>query len=331
MPGVRTRSELAASVLFLHAGALGDLVLTLQVVAAYRRRFPDERVVVAARSPLATWAAAHGAFDAALSLDSLPMHALYFDAPAPDELSALFDRFERVVSFLGHADDPHSRRLQRLTRACLCVDPAPTADTLRDGRHITQQWLDTLAQAGLRLELTDSLGLRPTPGELDLARADLRRLWNSPLNRGVIIHPGSGGRQKCCPLDLLEQAAAQFRHAQRPVAWLIGPVELERGGRSLRERLERTAPVLCSDDLGQVASWVAAIGVYVGNDAGVTHLAATLGTPTVALFGPTDPRVWRPLGPRVRVVRFDTSADEVLTQIERGYSEWIDRSDSDLS
>ncbi len=41
----------------------------------------------------------------------------------------------------------------------------------------------------------------------------------------------------------------------------------------------------------------------MGNDSGVTHLAAAAGAPTLALFGPTDPATWAPLGPRVEVAR----------------------------
>ncbi len=44
-------------------------------------------------------------------------------------------------------------------------------------------------------------------------------------------------------------------------------------------------------------------GVFVGNDSGVSHLAAATGAPTLALFGPTDPGLWSPLGQRVRVLR----------------------------
>jgi ADP-heptose:LPS heptosyltransferase len=48
---------------------------------------------------------------------------------------------------------------------------------------------------------------------------------------------------------------------------------------------------------------LARAAAYVGNDSGVTHLAAAWGAPTVALFGPTDPAVWSPVGPRVTIVR----------------------------
>jgi ADP-heptose:LPS heptosyltransferase len=42
---------------------------------------------------------------------------------------------------------------------------------------------------------------------------------------------------------------------------------------------------------------------YLGNDSGITHLAAMLGIPTLVLFGPTDPVLWRPVGPCVRVIQ----------------------------
>lgn len=58
---------------------------------------------------------------------------------------------------------------------------------------------------------------------------------------------------------------------------------------------------------------------YIGNDSGPTHLAGIMGMATVALFGPTDPRVWKPLGPDVRVIRKQPigtiNVDDVITQI----------------
>jgi ADP-heptose:LPS heptosyltransferase len=43
--------------------------------------------------------------------------------------------------------------------------------------------------------------------------------------------------------------------------------------------------------------------VFIGHDSGLTHLAAALGRPTLALFGPSDPEIWGPRGEHVAVVR----------------------------
>jgi heptosyltransferase III len=53
------------------------------------------------------------------------------------------------------------------------------------------------------------------------------------------------------------------------------------------------------DDLGELAGWLSGARLFVGNDSGITHLAAAVGTPTLALFGPTDPAVWAPRGAHV--------------------------------
>jgi heptosyltransferase III len=58
------------------------------------------------------------------------------------------------------------------------------------------------------------------------------------------------------------------------------------------------------DDLYELACWLAKARLYIGNDSGITHLAAAVGTPVLALFGPTDPEVWAPRGQNVRVGRW---------------------------
>jgi len=71
----------------------------------------------------------------------------------------------------------------------------------------------------------------------------------------------------------------------------------------LRGPEEHLPGALHIPDLFELACFLAGARAYIGNDSGITHLAAAVGTPTVALFGPTDPLVWSPRGPRVRIFR----------------------------
>jgi ADP-heptose:LPS heptosyltransferase len=75
------------------------------------------------------------------------------------------------------------------------------------------------------------------------------------------------------------------------------------------------------DDLYELAVWLATARVYIGNDSGITHLAAAVGTPVIALFGPTDPRIWVPRGRDVcviaRPVIEDTEVGEVAAAVMR--------------
>jgi heptosyltransferase-2 len=137
----------------------------------------------------------------------------------------------------------------------------------------------------------------------------------------LAVHPGSGSPAKSWPADRF----ARVLDALGPEAFLLveGPADAEPAAR-LRARGGAVTARLSARVLGAV---LARSAVYVGNDSGVTHLAAAWGAPTVALFGPTDPRVWAPLGPRVTVVRApggrmqDLAVEEVtaaVTALRRG-------------
>ncbi|HYL37263.1 MAG TPA: glycosyltransferase family 9 protein [Bryobacteraceae bacterium] len=104
----------------------------------------------------------------------------------------------------------------------------------------------------------------------------------------AVIHPFAGSARKCWPLDHFRALAARLE-ARLPVKWCAGPEE-------------PLAEAVRFDDLHELACWLATARVYIGNDSGITHLAAAVGTPVVALFGPTDPRIWAPRGEQVRVV-----------------------------
>ncbi len=103
----------------------------------------------------------------------------------------------------------------------------------------------------------------------------------------VVIHPFSGSRRKNWPLDSYRALAASL-----PIRteWTAGP----------EEELDCATRF---EDLRQLANWLSGATLYVGNDSGITHLAAALGIPTLALFGPTDPAQWAPRGENVTVLR----------------------------
>ncbi|MCG6922248.1 MAG: glycosyltransferase family 9 protein, partial [Acidobacteria bacterium] len=115
----------------------------------------------------------------------------------------------------------------------------------------------------------------------------------------LAIHPGSGSPAKNWPTDRF--VALVHAHAgKRPWLLVVGPAD------------EDAAAPLCvlpgcvpvrDMPIRVLGALLGRAGLYVGNDSGVSHLAAAAGAPTLALFGPTDPAVWAPLGPGVETVR----------------------------
>ena len=121
--------------------------------------------------------------------------------------------------------------------------------------------------------------------------------------RPWVIAPGSGGLRKNWPLARFEEVADALRARGEDVVWLIGPAEEDN---ELAARMPAASVLWRGLSVTAVVARLAVSSGYVGNDSGISHLAAALGMPTVAVFGPTDPEVWAPRGANVTVVAAPT-------------------------
>ncbi len=110
----------------------------------------------------------------------------------------------------------------------------------------------------------------------------------------AVIHPFSGSPKKNWPLHKFQQVARKLER-QMPVRWCSGPDD---------PPLPKAVRI---DDLYELACWLAQARLYIGNDSGITHLAAAVDTPVLALFGPTNPAIWAPRGPHVRIAMWPES------------------------
>ena len=202
------------------------------------------------------------------------------------------------------------RAVARLVPHTVSHPPLP-ADQMHAAQWYTQAVLAFVPNA-----------VEPTPfrATIDECRraAELLAALRLPADY-LAIHPGSGSPSKNWPLTRFAALAEAISFGK---AWLLveGPAEV--GSLTALRQLPgaRVASGVPPRVLGAALS---SAGAYVGNDSGVTHLAAAWGAPVVALFGPTDPRNWAPVGPRVRILSApggDLSAlalDDVVESVRR--------------
>ncbi len=137
--------------------------------------------------------------------------------------------------------------------------------------------------------------------------AEVRPLLGQLPARFLALHPGSGSARKNWPAERFVALAARWARDQ-PFLVVEGPAD---EGVTLPFHASR-AVFARGLSLRALGALLARAGLYVGNDSGVTHLAAAFGAPTLALFGPTDPLIWSPLGPKVRAVRAPQGRLETL-------------------
>ena len=273
----------------VHLGGIGDFLLLCPALLRLAEQGPLE---LAGREERVALAAAAGIAQAVHGLDRVDFETV-FHSPS-DRLRRFLSRFDRAVLWIGDGDD-----VVRAVRGCGVEDVRafPGLPPRDWARHASQYYLE-------RLGLTES-----SPFRLDVAPAGDRL--------DVVVHPGSGSPRKRWPLAHFALLADRLRNAGRQVDWCLGPAE---------EGLPvpRDVRLIPPKRLDELASLLASAGLYLGNDSGITHLAASVGCRTVAVFGPTDPAVWGPIGPHVKVVRGDPwpTADTVWSKLPE---KWIRR------
>ena len=117
----------------------------------------------------------------------------------------------------------------------------------------------------------------------------------------LAIAPGSGAREKNWPVISFERIARWWRERTGgSVIVILGPAEEERGG---YESLCSHGLAIRGITLGRLAAVIARCSLYVGNDSGMSHIAAALGVPTATVFGPSSVNQWSPRGNTVLVLR----------------------------
>jgi ADP-heptose:LPS heptosyltransferase len=254
--------------------------------------------MLCAHEQTAEFLKACGLVDRWMSVQASACSALFGGSMPEDAvLNEWLGRCEVAVGWTGDDDGAMASALKQCGAAAVIVR-SPFASTLASV-HQSDRFLEIMGGQ------PDEVSMAPLslPEQLRV-EAEARLVeWGIARNRPLaIIHPGSGSRHKCVKPAILHEVLKGLREQGLEALILEGPadhgmVEQLRiqGGGSLR--------VLQGLSLRLLAGVLSQFDVFLGHDSGVSHLAALMGTPTVALFGPTDPARWAPRGPAVTVIR----------------------------
>jgi heptosyltransferase-3 len=306
-------------ILVIRGGALGDFLVTLPTVRLLRERWPAAHIELLGHPRLAEPAVGRFYFDAARSVNHGPLSAFFMPrAVLEPAWMDYFGSFDLVLSYFYDPDELFTTNLQRCEPGELLTwSPLVPKNFDRPAAHHFARIVRAL---GLELGEEIDGGLVPSPGDLDGARAFLGGL--EPDARLVAIHPGSGGESKTWPVENWAELGRRLARADANVTLLLiegeadaePAAQLAEAWQDLRLVRARMLP------LPVLAAVLGRAALYLGHDSGVTHLAAASrrDLPVVALFGPTDPVVWAPPRPAVRVLRggherVDLPVDQVET------------------
>ncbi|MBI2876592.1 MAG: glycosyltransferase family 9 protein [Candidatus Tectomicrobia bacterium] len=293
-------------ILVVRAGAVGDTILLLPTLRALRLHYPgaylelmgySERVEIAGHPPFY----AHQTS----SCEAPGLSALYRpEGDLPESQRARLGAFDLILAFRPDPEGILARNLRRTGAKRVLVHPPLPApgQILHASRHL----LMALEPLGIRCE-----GMEAPIGLEEQDRAGARTFWEqhaATLSRWgagprVALHAGSGGPKKQWPVERFVQVGRRWaRDGKANLLLISGPAD--------RSVIQYLAAGLKAEDpliveglsLRTLAAVLEGCDLYLGNDSGISHLAAALGIRTLVLFGPTDPRVWAPLGPQVTLL-----------------------------
>jgi len=301
---------MGARILVVRAGALGDILLLRRLLRTLRRS-GTEVTLLAPSSAAAVLVDSRGGGDrdaqALIPWEGAAVARLLGSDDGAREARAAWGAFDAALCYSRNAE--LAQRLEALAPRVVRQDPQPS------GAQHASLWLaQPLAQLGLEMDTAVPEPLRPSVAEAAQA-AEIASALPAPF---LAVHPGSGSSTKNWPADRF-RALVERVSAHRPWLLACGPAD-----DAVESALAHVPGAVVARDLPLpvLGALLAAAEVYVGNDSGVSHLAAAFGARTVALFGPTDARVWSPVGPHVRTIQAEDGRMESLgvADVERAWA-----------
>jgi ADP-heptose:LPS heptosyltransferase len=291
-------------IVVLHPGALGDVLLAIPALRALRASAPADELVLAAQPRIGALLNSLAVVDRDIAFDTLGLETLFTDDDTPERLRTLVAD-ARVVSWFGAGDATFVRRLRAL---------APDAViSSTKSLPMTTVWQHLLASIHPLLEVRDRAiedAGRPMPVPSVLAAEGRRALtaagWTGE-RRLLMIHPGAGGVTKRWPPEGFAAVAEALVKAVRlDVVVHDGPAD-HAAVAALRVRLTVPAFTLTDVPLPVLAGVLTHIALWIGNDSGVSHLAAVVGAPTLVLFAEAN-LAWRPWAEQARTTVVDVGS-----------------------
>lgn len=269
---------------FFHYGALGDFVLTLPML----RRLVGGVTLVTAWERAMLAPALLGPATKITPMDIqmwefIRLHAEGGPTSVSPAIGELFSGAKHIISFVSTGEDDWAKNVARLAPQAklIFIDPRPQEAS---HEHISEWHLKQAQAQGL--EMSDPVAVA---GGGDSAGP-------------IVVHPGSGGVDKCWPIERYENLVNGLTGRGSKVLPLLGEAEAERWPKDRVDHWVRQMGAKVFGTLHELHDALAGASGFIGNDSGPTHLAAQMGLATVALFGPTDPRIWAPVGPSVTVL-----------------------------
>ncbi len=274
------------------------MLLALPTMRIFRRAFSSSTLAILGRPERLSLVSFDLQAQSVHHIDQAGMAYFYAEgASLPVGLSDFFSSFGVILVFAKTTGGLLADNLKRAGAERVILLPSFPCKVSK--MHVADYLVDSLGAWGFEKE--NSFHLLQLPEDaLDFARCFFGNVGVEEGKEVLAIHPGSGSPAKNWSPENFALVADSLSGRAR-ILLLSGPAQ--DGVAEVRRGMKRASPLVAENlPLLHLAALLQRSTAYLGNDSGITHLAAALGVPTVAIFGPTDPAIWGPQGPEVRIL-----------------------------
>jgi heptosyltransferase-3 len=288
--------------LLICLGGLGDLLVILPSLQVLRRFYPRSRFTLLCRPDYGFLLKRAGLVEEVQDAGAGRLASMFGEEGRPNpELEAWLKHFDRVwVWSLKESGLDYGAALMRQGAKSVQVLGPPSGSS----RPLFQHYFDRMAEA-LEAKMAFS-------GEVEAFSRLISSEWKTAAeetaNREAILHPGSGSRKKCWPLDRFLAVADRLSGRNMTGAVVTGEAETWLEPELKGHRFPAGWSWIPRPPLFILGGWLAACRVYLGNDSGITHLAAACGANVLALFRREALPLWKPCG-RAKLFSAEEVAD----------------------
>lgn len=292
-------------ILVYHTGALGDFITTIPALRYWRNQHEAEKLVLLGKSSIGEFAKNIGLIDEVLDVDSAQSAPL-FSGCFSAETEKILSPFNTAILFAAPGSPIINTIRQSAIQSFYWQPPFPAT---KDKIHITDYHLSLFVDPGKIADHEKVPSIVPSA----YAIADSYKIIPPDISP-VAIHPGSGSRKKNWPFERYFLLADAVRKKGLRILWLLGPAE---AGFSVPPN----DTIVSNQPFALCAALLSRCRAFVGNDSGITHLAAGVGCRTIALFGPSAPQVWSPRGRDVCVIYKNSNPGLTAINVEEVFNE----------
>lgn len=280
-----------ADVLIIHTGALGDVICSLTAIECL---FSQKTIDFCCQGHIGPLIKNIPGVRNFFDINHSMMTSVFLKSMNPQTENWL--REYPLILLLSFSND-WENCLHNYNCNVVRIPPRPPVDEIV---HTTQFVMDMMQSRKLIFRNNSSIQ------DFILQKINrFNKIVNNTKWKTVSLHPGSGSSFKNWPIEKYVSLSQELKLKKYTVGWVLGPAENALMNVLIQHNVNRN-DILQTNCIQIIMRYLSQSDHFVGNDSGISHLAAYLGIHSTVIFGPSDFRRWRPLGVCVKTIPDDT-------------------------